>query len=400
MKFSEFNFQDSLQDGINAMGYENATPIQELAIPIVLKGKDIIGCAQTGTGKTAAFLLPVIEYILKNKTKGVAALVIVPTRELAIQIDQQVEGLGYFTGVGSMAIYGGGDGSSFELEKQALSGGAEIIIATPGRLISHLNMGYVKFDTAQFLILDEADRMLDMGFYEDLVKIVNHMPEKRKNLLFSATMPPKIRKLANTILKNPEEVNIAISKPAAGVVQGAFMVYDSQKIGLIAHLLTAKEMESVIVFCSTKKDVTLVTAALKHKKLSVEGISSDLDQTEREKILRLFKNKQVKVLVATNIMARGIDIDSIELVINYDVPKDAEEYVHRVGRTARANTQGIAFTLITEKDQYEFGQIEQLIETEVRKLPVPAVLGDTPTYSPKTASKGGGRGKRFVKKRK
>ncbi len=399
MKFSEFNFQDSLQEGISAMGYENATPIQELAIPIVLKGKDIIGCAQTGTGKTAAFLLPVIEHILKNKTKGVAALVIVPTRELAIQIDQQVEGLGYFTGVGSMAIYGGGDGSSFEQEKQALSGGAEIIIATPGRLISHLNMGYVKFDTAQFLILDEADRMLDMGFYEDLVKIVNHMPEKRKNLLFSATMPPKIRKLANTILTDPEEVNIAISKPASGVVQGAFMVYDSQKIGLIAHLLSAKEMESVIVFCSTKKDVTLVTAALKHKKLSVEGISSDLEQTEREKILRLYKNKQVKVLVATNIMARGIDIDSIELVINYDVPKDAEEYVHRVGRTARANAQGIAFTLITEKDQYEFGQIEQLIETEVRKLPVPAVFGETPTYSPKTASKGS-RGKRFVKKRK
>ncbi|MCF6361454.1 MAG: DEAD/DEAH box helicase [Cyclobacteriaceae bacterium] len=401
MKFSEFNFQDSLQEGISSMGYENATPIQELAIPIVLSGRDIIGCAQTGTGKTAAFLLPVIEYILKNKTKGkgVAALVIVPTRELAIQIDQQVEGLGYFTGVGSMAIYGGGDGSSFEQEKQALSGGAEIIIATPGRLISHLNMGYVKFDTAQFLILDEADRMLDMGFYEDLVKIVNHMPEKRNNLLFSATMPPKIRKLANTILNNPEEVNIAISKPAAGVVQGAFMVYDSQKIGLIAHLLTAKEMESVIVFCSTKKDVTLVTAALKHKKLSVEGISSDLDQAEREKILREYKNKQVKVLVATNIMARGIDIDSIELVINYDVPRDAEEYVHRVGRTARANTQGIAFTLITEKDQYEFGQIEQLIETEVRKLPVPAILGETPTYSPKTPSKGG-KGKRFVKKRK
>ncbi len=401
MKFSEFNFQDSLQEGISSMGYENATPIQELAIPIVLSGRDIIGCAQTGTGKTAAFLLPVIEYILKNKTKGkgVAALVIVPTRELAIQIDQQVEGLGYFTGVGSMAIYGGGDGSSFEQAKQALSGGAEIIIATPGRLISHLNMGYVKFDTAQFLILDEADRMLDMGFYEDLVKIVNHMPEKRNNLLFSATMPPKIRKLANTILNNPEEVNIAISKPAAGVVQGAFMVYDSQKIGLIAHLLTAKEMESVIVFCSTKKDVTLVTAALKHKKLSVEGISSDLDQAEREKILREYKNKQVKVLVATNIMARGIDIDSIELVINYDVPRDAEEYVHRVGRTARANTQGIAFTLITEKDQYEFGQIEQLIETEVRKLPVPAILGETPTYSPKTPSKGG-KGKRFVKKRK
>jgi len=399
LKFKEFNFQDSLQEGISAMGYENATPIQELAIPIVLKGKDIIGCAQTGTGKTAAFLLPVIEHILKNKTKGVAVLVIVPTRELAIQIDQQVEGLGYFTGVGSMAIYGGGDGSSFEQEKLALSGGAEIIIATPGRLISHLNMGYVKFNTVKFLVLDEADRMLDMGFYDDLVKIVNHLPEKRNNLLFSATMPPKIRKLANTILTDPEEVNIAISKPAAGVVQAAFMVYDSQKIGLIAHLLTAREMESVIVFCSTKKDVTLVTAALKHKNLSVEGISSDLDQSDREKILRLYKNKQVKVLVATNIMARGIDIDSIELVINYDVPKDAEEYVHRVGRTARANSQGIAFTLITEKDQYEFGQIEQLIETEVRKLPVPEKFGETPSYSPKTASKGG-RGRKFVKRKK
>jgi ATP-dependent RNA helicase RhlE len=398
LKFKEFNFQDSLQEGISAMGYENATPIQELAIPIVLAGKDIIGCAQTGTGKTAAFLLPVIEHILKNKTKGVSALVIVPTRELAIQIDQQVEGLGYFTGVGSMAIYGGGDGSSFEQEKQALSGGAEIIIATPGRLISHLIMGYVKFDTVQHLVLDEADRMLDMGFYEDLVKIVSYVPEKRKNLLFSATMPPKIRKLANSILNEPEEVNIAISKPAEGVVQGAFMLYDTQKIGLIAHLLGARKLESVIIFCSTKKDVTSVTAALKHQKLLVEGISSDLDQPEREKILRLYKNKQVKILVATNIMARGIDIDSIELVINYDVPRDAEEYVHRVGRTARANTQGIAFTLITENDQYEFGQIEKLIETEVRKLPVPSKLGETPVYSPNSRSKG--RTKKSSKKKK
>ncbi len=369
------------------MGYETATPIQQLAIPIVLKGKDIIGCAQTGTGKTAAFLLPVIEHILKSKAKGVAALVIVPTRELAIQIDQQVEGLGYFTGVGSMAIYGGGDGSSFEQEKQALSGGAEIIIATPGRLISHLIMGYVKFDTVQHLVLDEADRMLDMGFSEDIDKIVSYLPAKRNNLLFSATMPPKIRKLANAILNNPEEINIAISKPAEGVVQAAFMVYDSQKIGLIAHLLGARKMESVIVFCSTKKDVISVTAGLKHKKILAEGISSDLDQPEREKILRLYKNKQVKVLVATNIMARGIDIDSIELVINYDVPKDTEEYVHRVGRTARANTQGFAFTLITEKDQYEFGQIEQLIETEVRKLPVPAKLGEAPVYSPNSSGK-------------
>jgi len=382
LKFSEFNFHDSLQEGIEAMGYENATPIQQLSIPIVLKGQDIIGCAQTGTGKTAAFLLPVIQHILINKTKGVAALVIVPTRELAVQIDQQVEGLGYFTGVGSMAIYGGGDGSSFEQEKNALSGGADIIIATPGKLIAHLNMGYVNFNTAQFLVLDEADRMLDMGFYEDLIKIVGHMPAKRNNLMFSATMPPKIRKLANTILTDPQEVNIAISKPAAGVFQAAFMVNDSQKIGLIAHLLGARKMDSVIVFCSTKKDVTQVTAALKHKKIEVAGISSDFEQSEREAMLRKFKNREINVLVATNIMARGIDIDSIELVINYDVPRDAEEYIHRVGRTARANTQGIAFTLITEKDQNEFSLIEKLVEKEIRKLPVPTHLGESPIYNP------------------
>ncbi|MCB0504544.1 MAG: DEAD/DEAH box helicase [Cyclobacteriaceae bacterium] len=398
MKFTEFNFHDSLQEGIAAMGFENATPIQEQAIPLVLKGKDVIGCAQTGTGKTAAFLLPIMQHVLQHDHKGVVALVVVPTRELAIQIDQQVEGLGYFTGVGSVAIYGGGDGSSFEQEKQALTGGTDIIIATPGRLISHLNLGYAKFDTIKFLVLDEADRMLDMGFYDDLVKIVNYLPKKRNNLLFSATMPPKIRKLANQILTDPEEINIAISKPAEGVVQGAFMMYESQKIGLITHLLSARKMESVIVFCSTKKAVTQVTAALKYKQLKVGGISSDLEQADREKILRQFKNGEVEVLVATNIMARGIDIDGIELVINYDVPRDAEEYVHRVGRTARANTKGIAFTLITEDDQNDFHKIEQLIETEIRKLPLPVSLGEAPKYNPRTGPSRG-RGK-FNRKRK
>lgn len=398
MKFTEFNFHDSLQEGIAAMGFENATPIQEQAIPLVLKGKDVIGCAQTGTGKTAAFLLPIMQHVLQHDHKGVVALVVVPTRELAIQIDQQVEGLGYFTGVGSVAIYGGGDGSSFEQEKQALTGGTDIIIATPGRLISHLNLGYAKFDTIKFLVLDEADRMLDMGFYDDLVKIVNYLPKKRNNLLFSATMPPKIRKLANQILTDPEEINIAISKPAEGVVQGAFMMYESQKIGLITHLLSARKMESVIVFCSTKKAVTQVTAALKYKQLKVGGISSDLEQADREKILRQFKNGEVEVLVATNIMARGIDIDGIELVINYDAPRDAEEYVHRVGRTARANTKGIAFTLITEDDQNDFHKIEQLIETEIRKLPLPVSLGEAPKYNPRTGPSRG-RGK-FNRKRK
>lgn len=382
MKFSDFNFDDHLNQGLEAIGFEKPTAIQEQAIPHILKNKDIIGCAQTGTGKTAAFLLPVIEDILRNGHDGLVALIIVPTRELAIQIDQQVEGLGYFTGVSSLAIYGGKDGVSFGQEKQALSEGADIVIATPGRLISHFNLGYVNMKTLRFLVLDEADRMLDMGFSEDLEKIVGYLPKKRTNLLFSATMPPDIRKLAKAILNNPVEINIALSKPAKGVVQAAFLVYEPQKLGLLVHLLKAKKLNSVIVFCSTRKSVTLLERGLKKEGLQVGAISSDLDQRQREEVMIKFKTGVLNVLVATNIVSRGIDIVGIELVINYDVPRDAEDYVHRVGRTARADADGIAFTFISEEEQRDFSDIEKLIEMDIKKIKAPAHLGESPEYNP------------------
>ena len=355
---------------MNAIGFEQPTAIQEQAIPLILDKKDLIGCAQTGTGKTAAFLLPVIEDILKHGHDGLAAMVIVPTRELAIQIDQQVEGLGYFTGVTSLAIYGGKDGVSFGQEKQALSEGADIVIATPGRLIAHLNLGYANFNTLRFLVLDEADRMLDMGFSEDIEKIVGYLPEKRNTLLFSATMPPKIRKLAKALLNNPKEITIALSKPAKGVVQAAFLCYEAQKLGL------------VIIFCSTRKSVTVLERGLKKADIKVGAISSDLDQKQREEVMIQFKNGNLHVLVATNIVARGIDIVGVELVVNYDVPRDAEEYVHRIGRTARADASGIAFTLISEEEQRDFYDIEQLIQMDIKKIKAPAHLGESPEYTP------------------
>ena len=391
MKFSDFNFDEHLNQGLEAIGYQTPTAIQEQAIPHILQKKDIIGCAQTGTGKTAAFLLPVIEDILRRGHDGLVALVIVPTRELAIQIDQQVEGLGYFTGVSSLAIYGGKDGVSFGQEKQALSEGADIVIATPGRLISHLNLGYVNMKTLRFLVLDEGDRMLDMGFSEDLEKIVGYLPAKRTNLLFSATMPPDIRKLAKVILNNPVEINIALSKPAKGVVQAAFLVYEAQKLGLLVHLLKAKNLASVIVFCSTRKSVTVLERGLKKEGIKVGAISSDLDQKQREEVMIKFKNGNLNVLVATNIVARGIDIVGVELVVNYDVPRDAEDYVHRVGRTARADAKGIAFTFISEEEQRDFYDIEKLIEMDIKKIKIPAQLGESPEYNPAKQSSFRGR---------
>ncbi len=372
--------------GLDAIGFEKPTAIQEQAIPQVLNKKDIIGCAQTGTGKTAAFLLPVIEDILRHGHDGLAALVIVPTRELAIQIDQQVEGLGYFTGVTSLAIYGGKDGVSFGQEKQALTEGADIVIATPGRLIAHLNLGYVNLGKLRFLILDEADRMLDMGFSEDIEMIVGYLPKKRNTLLFSATMPPKIRKLAKALLNNPEEINIALSKPAEGVVQAAFLVYEAQKLGLMVHLLKARPLTSVIIFCSTRKSVTVLERGLKKEGIKVGAISSDLDQQHREEVMIRFKNGELHVLVATNIVARGIDIVGVELVVNYDVPRDAEEYVHRIGRTARADATGIAFTFISEEEQRDFHDIEQLIGMEIKKIKAPSHLGPSPDYNPQKRS--------------
>ena len=396
--FEDFDFVPSLQEALDVMGFKSPTPVQELAIPLILEGKDLIACAQTGTGKTAAFLLPTLDRIAQRPDNEdfVDTLIIAPTRELAQQIDQQVEGFGYFLGVSSIPVYGGGDSSGFDQQKKAFKKGADIIIATPGRLISHMKLGYVDFSKLRHLILDEADRMLDMGFYDDIMGIVRSLPKDRQTLLFSATMPPKIRKLAQTILQDPEQINIALSKPAEGVLQGAYMVYDEQKIPLIQNLLEEKrdKYPSVIIFTSTKRMVRTIRDNLTKKGFEVEMISSDLDQAQREKALQKFKAKQVQILVATDIIARGIDIKEISLVINYDVPGDAEDYVHRVGRTARADTTGVALTFITPKEARKFKGIEDLIGSTVNKIPLHPDLGEGPAYEPGKRSSGGYRGGR------
>ncbi len=390
MKFTDLKLSDGLLDGIDAMGFDEATPIQEQAIPIILSGKDLIGSAQTGTGKTAAFLLPIVEQIVRMpQTDGIKALIIVPTRELAVQIQQNMEGMSYFTDVSSVAIYGGRDGTSYSAEKQALSVGVDMVIGTPGRIISHSNMPYVDWSTLKFLVFDEADRMLDMGFIEDIMRIISNLPEKRQSLLFSATMPPKMRQLARKLLNNPEEINIAVSKPAEKIVQSAYVVYDNQKIPLARHILKQYDFTSVLIFCSTKVSVKDLTKELKRAKLSVEEIHSDLDQTRREEVLSLYKQRKIKILVATDILSRGIDIEDIEMVINFDVPPDAEDYVHRIGRTARAQSDGIAYTFINQRDQRRFLSIEELIEKVIEKKPVPEALGDAPAYDPKRHSGGG-----------
>ncbi|MEN8229506.1 MAG: DEAD/DEAH box helicase [Bacteroidota bacterium] len=383
MNFSEFGFDPSVMEGIEAMGYESPTPIQEQAIPAILQGKDIIGSAQTGTGKTAAFLLPVIQNIISiresNKTR---ALVIVPTRELAMQIDQQMEGFSYFTSVSSIAVYGGGDGQLFAREKKALSEGTEVVICTPGRMIAHLNSSYVNFDELQYLILDEADRMLDMGFYDDIMKIIQHIPKKRQNLMFAATMPDKIRTLAKKVLNNPVEVSIAISKPAEKVLQVAYVLYETQKLPLVTHLLKGRDLKSVIVFCSTKLSAKQLGRQLKREGLLAQDIHSDLDQKAREEIMLQFRNRKLNILVATDLLSRGIDIDNIELIINYDVPQEGEDYIHRIGRTARAESEGVAITLISEQEQSKFSRIEKLLGDAVTKAMVPEQFGEAPEYNP------------------
>ena len=383
MKFSELGFHPDLLQGIDTIGFESATPIQEKAIPVILAGKDLIGSAQTGTGKTAAFLLPIINTILtKNEPEATKCLIVVPTRELAIQIDQQMQGLSYFTRVNSIAVYGGSDGDLFAQEKKALSEGASVITATPGRLIAHLKMGYVNMESLHFLVLDEADRMLDMGFQQDIQKIISFLPKKRQNLMFSATMPPKIRALAKEILINPEEINVSVSVPAEKIIQIGFVVHDKQKIPMIEHVLSAGDFSSVIIFCSTKDNTKNLTKSLKILKFSVAEIHSDLNQKERGEVLNLFKAKKLTILVATDILSRGIDIEDIELVINYDVPNDVEDYIHRIGRTARAAAKGVAFTFINEKEQRQFSDIEKFIGRTIAKAEIPADLGVAPDYNP------------------
>ncbi len=380
--FYDFGFDDKVLDGIEAMGYSAATPIQEMTIPLSIVGRDLIACAQTGTGKTAAYLLPTMHRILQEKERNnIHTLIIAPTRELALQIDNAVTGFAYFTGISNIAVYGGGSGESFDKEKKALSTGTDIIVATPGRLLAHMNLGYVKFDKLKTLILDEADRMMDMGFSDDIMRIVNLLPKNRQTLMFSATMPPRIRQLSQSILINPESINIALSKPAEGIKQLAYCVHDMQKVPLLLDIFKSKEFMSVIIFSSTKVNVKNMEKELKRLGLSVAAIHSDLEQNEREEVLRNFRNRNLKILVATDVLSRGIDIENISLVINYDVPGDAEDYIHRVGRTARAESKGEAITFITTDDMKRFNDIERLIGYEVEKGILPTALGEGPPYN-------------------
>ncbi len=382
MDFSSFHFHESLEESLLSSGYKSPTLIQQKAIPVILDGKDIIASAQTGTGKTAAFLLPVLHKLISEdfKDSEVHALIIVPTRELAIQISSHLDGLTYFSSISSIAIYGGGDGESFVREKQALSKGVDIVVATPGKLISHLNMGYVKMKELKFLILDEADRMLDMGFYEDLMRIISHLPKERQTLMFSATMPPKINQLAKSILNSPVEVSVALSKPPESIRQEAYVVYEPQKIPLVRHILSNKLHQSILIFCSKKQTVKQLTQQLQKLGYDAKEIHSDLEQNEREDVLLAFSSKRLPILIATDILSRGIDIDQIDLVVNYDVPSDGEDYVHRIGRTARAETKGTAITLINPDDQHKFQRIEKLIGKVVEKLEIPTELGAGPSY--------------------
>ncbi|MCD4795005.1 MAG: DEAD/DEAH box helicase [Bacteroidales bacterium] len=381
MKFTELELDEQLLEAINYMGFETATPIQEKAIPIILENRDMIACAQTGTGKTGAFVLPVLNKLIGKKDSSTDTLIIVPTRELAIQIEQQIQGFSYFVSATSIAVYGGGDGKEWDNQKNALKNGVDIIVATPGRLISHLKLGYVNLNNIKHLILDEADRMLDMGFIDDLKAIISFIKNKHQTLMFSATMPQSINQLAKRILHKPVEIFLSVSKPAEGVDHKAYLCYDEQKEKVLNHILIKrKHYDSIIIFTSTKSKVSDIVRSLNKSGFQSQGISSNLDQDKREEVLRGFRSKRIRILVATDVMSRGIDVKEINMVINYDVPHDAEDYVHRVGRTARVNAIGEALTLVNPRDMYKMRKIEQLIEATVPKFQPPDDIGAGPEW--------------------
>ncbi|MBE6286663.1 MAG: DEAD/DEAH box helicase [Mediterranea massiliensis] len=384
MKFDELPLNDQVLDAIDAMHFDECTPIQEKSIPLIIEGRDLIAVAQTGTGKTAAYLLPVLNELSEGKhpEDAINCIIMAPTRELAQQIDQQMEGFSYFMPVCSVAVYGGNDGILFEQQKRGLTLGADVVIATPGRLIAHLSLGYVDLSRVSYFILDEADRMLDMGFYDDIMQIVKFLPKERQTIMFSATMPDKIQQLANHILNNPAEVKLAVSKPADKILQAAYICYENQKLGIIRSLFADEAPERVIIFASSKLKVKEVTKSFRQMKLNVGEMHSDLEQSQREQVMLDFKAGRINILVATDIVSRGIDIDDIRLVINYDVPRDCEDYVHRIGRTARANNDGVAITFVSEKEQGHFRNIESFLEKTIYKIPLPQELGEAPSYKP------------------
>lgn len=391
MIFEDLDLHDDVLDALYDMQFSDCTPIQEHAIPPLLEGRDLIGVAQTGTGKTAAYLLPILSKLRSGNypSDAINCVVMAPTRELAQQIDQALEGFAYYLdGISSVAVYGGNDGIRYEQEKRGLQLGADVIIATPGRLISHLSLGNVDFSHVSFFVLDEADRMLDMGFYDDIMQIAKYLPQKRQTVMFSATMPQKIIDLAQTILHDPVEVKIAVNKPAEKIRQSAYICYEPQKLRIIEHLFSETSPERVIIFVGKKSRVKDITITLKRRGYNAEAMHSDLEQAQRDDVMWRFKTNQVDVLVATDIVARGIDIDDIQMVINYDVPHDSEDYVHRIGRTARANRHGRAITLVSEQDQMYFRQIEAFLEHEVPKAQIPEELGEGPEYAGPGTSRG------------
>ncbi len=384
MQFEDLDLNYDVLDALDDMHFVECTPIQEQSIPPLLEGRDLIGVAQTGTGKTAAYLLPVLSQLRDGgfPKDAINCVIMAPTRELAQQIDQAMEGFSYYLGdISSVSVYGGNDGIRYEQEKRALQLGADVVIATPGRLISHLSLGNVDLSRVSFFILDEADRMLDMGFSEDIMQIVSFLPRQRQTIMFSATMPDKIVELAKTILTDPVEVKIALNKPAEGISQSAIICYEAQKMQIIQHLFRQRKPERVIIFVGKKAHTKDVAITLKRLGYNAEAMHSDLLQEQRDDVMYRFKTGQVDILVATDIVARGIDIDDIQLVINYDVPHDEEDYVHRIGRTARAGRDGRAVTLVSEKDQPLFAAIERFLEKEVPKEPVPEELGEAPAYT-------------------
>lgn len=384
MKFDELPLCNAVLDGLQAMNFTEATPVQAETIPVILQKRDVIACAQTGTGKTAAFILPLLHNLQSepHAEDKVNAIIMAPTRELAQQIDQQMEGFSYFTSFSSVAVYGGNDSQAWDVQRRGLQKGADVVIATPGRLLSHINLYDIDFSNVKYFILDEADRMLDMGFYDDIMLVVNRLQKKRQTIMFSATMPPKIRLLAKTILNNPVEVKIAISKPPESIMQTAYICYEAQKQGIIRHLFVEQEATKVIIFSGSKLKVKELFKTFRQMGLSVGEMHSDLDQAQRDHIMHEFKNNRVNILVATDIVSRGIDIDDISLVINYDVPHDAEDYVHRIGRTARASAKGMSITFVSEEEQYKFKQIETFLDKDIYKIPMPVELGETPEYNP------------------
>ena len=398
MYFDELALSDDVLDALWDMHFDTCTPVQEKTIPVILEGKDVISCAQTGTGKTAAYILPLLTNLAydDHDPDKLNAIIMAPTRELAQQIDQQMEGFGFYVPFSSVAIYGGNDGGAWGTQVTGLQKGADIVIATPGRLLSQMNIYDIDFSGVKYFILDEADRMLDMGFYDDIMTIVNRLPKERQTIMFSATMPDKIRQMARAIMHHPVEVKIAVSRPPETIHQMAVQLFEAQKTAMVQQLLEGKGLKKVVLFVSKKQKVRDLTRALRAKHIDARAMYSDLEQKERDEVMLDFRNGKVDVLVATDIISRGIDVDDIPLVINYDVPRDAEDYVHRIGRTARAENKGEAVTLVSLEDARYFQKIEHFLHKQIERLPLPDALGDAPAdalYAPRAGRGGSNKGR-------